>query len=366
MKFSGRLLGPLAIAGASFLLIFTSFSYEAEQTGTVPATQTLPAPSSTEIPKPARFRLKAAYGKLPLHFEPNQGQADPQANFLSRGNGYTLFLTPTGAVLALRMPKEKPGAQSREFGSSRSVAPAPQSTVIRMRLLGASPSPEVSGLEKLPGKSNYLIGNDRSKWHTNIPHYAKVKYEDIYPGIDLVYYGNQRQLEYDFVVAPGADPNTIRLSFEGAETIALDDDGNLSLRLNGGEVLFRAPLIYQEVDGERREIAGSYALDGQGEVGFQVAAYDASLPLIIDPVLVYSTYIGGDSSDFSFGIAIDGGGNAYIAGRADSSPAAPLGTPFPTTPGAFQMDLDVSPDAFVSKINSTGSALIFSTLPRRQ
>ena len=179
MKSTGRLLGTLAIAGARFLLLFTLFNPEADQTGAVPAPQALPDLSSTEVPKSTRLRLKAAYGKLPLHFEPNQGQVDPQANFLSRGNGYTLFLTPTGAVLALRMPKEKPGARSRESGSSRSGAPAPQSTVIRMRLVGASPSPEVSGLDKLPGKSNYLIGNDRSKWHTNIPHYAKVKYEGV-------------------------------------------------------------------------------------------------------------------------------------------------------------------------------------------
>ncbi|MCZ6700427.1 MAG: hypothetical protein O7B80_02115, partial [bacterium] len=144
MKSTGRLLGALVVAGASFLLILTSFSYEAEQAGTVPTPQALPDLSSTEVPKSTRLRLKAAYGKLPLHFEPNQGQVDPQVNFLSKGNGYTLFLTPTGAVLALRMPKERPGARSRESGSSRSGAPAPQSTVIRMRLVGASPSPEVS------------------------------------------------------------------------------------------------------------------------------------------------------------------------------------------------------------------------------
>lgn len=357
MGFTGRLLGTLAIAGASFLLILTSFNPEAEQTGAVPAPQALPGPSSTEVPKETRVRLKAAYGKLPLHFEPNQGQADPQANFLSRGNGYTLFLSPNEAVLALRRRQGKLDWLSPRASADRDKTAKMKTTVIRMRLLGASPTPEVSGLEKLPGKSNYLIGNDRSKWHTNIPHYAKVKYEGIYPGIDLVYYGNQRQLEYDFVVAPGADPNTIRLSFEGSEAVALDEDGNLVLRIDGGEVIFRAPLTYQEVDSERREIAVSYALNDQREVSFKVAAYDASRPLIIDPVLFYSTYLGGDNDDVGYSIAIDGAGNAYITGRTDSGPAFP----FPTTAGALEEDPVASPDVFVSKINPTGTALVYST-----
>ena len=182
-----------------------------------------------------------------------------------------------------------------------------------MKLVGANLQPTVTGLEELPGRVNYFIGNDSTKWRTNILTYVKVKYGDVYPGVDLIYYGNQRNLEYDFVVAPGADPKTITLGFEGADKIEVDSShGDLMLDTADRQIRLRKPLIYQEVDGVRKEIFGSYVLKDKHEVGFQVAAYDASKPLLIDPVLVYSTYLGGSGSESSSVIAVDASGNAYV------------------------------------------------------
>ncbi len=187
-----------------------------------------------------KVRLSGAYGKLPLSFEANAGQADSQVKFLSRGTGYSLFLT-----------------RNAEFGMRNK-----EGSALRVRLLGANPAPSVAGLEELPGKSNYFVGNDPSQWRTNVPQYRKVKYEQVYPGVDLVYYGNQRQLEYDFIVAPGADPKAIRLDVKGAKKLAVDAEGALVLHIAGGEVRMRKPLVYQEVSGGRREVPGRFVLRG--------------------------------------------------------------------------------------------------------
>ena len=292
-----------------------------------------PGPGLAHKPQSAAKTLAAekphvveAYGKLPLSFEANEGQTDSQVDFLSRGSGYTLFLTPAEAVLALRKPgaSSRPGVRHTRPGNAEAErASADPPAVVRMKLVGANPSPRMSGLDELPGKSNYFIGNDPDKWRTNVPHYAKVQYKDVYPGVDLVYYGNQRQLEYDLVVAPGADPVAIPLSFEGAEKLRIDAQGDLLLEAPDGEIRQHKPLVYQEVAGARREIAGAYVLNGGRQVGFQVAAYDVSQPLIIDPVLSYSTYLGGGFDDEGFAIAVDAAGNAYVTGETGS-------TDFPT------------------------------------
>ena len=280
-------------------------------------------PSSTaNTPAANKLQVVEAYGKLPLSFEANEGQTDNRVDFLSRGSGYTLFLTPTEAVLALRKPVAS-NRPRRDNGTPRNAeaeqAPAAPTAVLRMKLVGANPSPRVTGLEELPGKSNYFLGNDPDKRHTDVPNYARVQYQDVYPGVDLVYYGNQRQLEYDLVVAPGADPDAIALSFDGVEKLRIDAQGDLVLETAGGEIRQHKPLVYQEVDGIRREIAGSYVLNGGYQVGFQVAAYDAGKPLIIDPVLVYSTYLGGSARDRGRGIAVDAAGNAYVTGTTKST-----------------------------------------------
>ncbi|MFY9558656.1 MAG: SBBP repeat-containing protein [Terriglobales bacterium] len=315
-----------------------------------------------QLLKVDQMRLAEAYGKLPLTFEVNQGQTDSRVKFLSRGSRYTLFLTPSEAVLELATGHSQPSRRPGVSGADRALGKgeAQQSAVLRVRLTGANPSPVVGGLEELPGKSNYFIGKDPKKWRTNVPTFGKVRYRDVYPGIDLVYYGNQRQLEHDFIVAPGSDPRAIRLKVEGAKKIRLDG-GNLVLEVPGGEVRLRKPLVYQELAGERREIAGGYTLERPNRVGFRVASYDTNRPLIIDPVLMYSTYLGGSGLDETRGIAVDASGSAYVTGFTDSPN-------FPTTSGTFQTTFAGSGgfpflccDAFVAKLNPTGSGLVYST-----
>ncbi len=301
-----------------------------------------------------RARLREGYGKLPLNFEANQGQTDRSVKFLSRGSGYGLFLTPTEAVLRLGIAEHGSRNELNEGLVDRSTKFRNlKSTVLRMKFVGANPAPQIAGVDQLPGASNYFVGNDPAKWRTNVPNYAKVKYEGMYPGVDLVMYGNQRELEYDFVVAPGADPNNIRLAFEGARQIRVDAAGDLVLRTRGGDVRERKPVIYQEVNGSRRTIDGRYIMKGRKQVGFEVAKYDASLPLVIDPILVYSTLIGGSGREAGYGIAVDADGNAYITGVAPSPD-------FPTTPGAFQTT-PAGGDGYVAKLDPTGSSLVFST-----
>jgi hypothetical protein len=324
-----------------------------------------------------KLELASAYGKLPLSFEANQGQTNLGVKFLSRGSGYSLFLTPTEAVLTLRSSRpeskvkgqktvaESPGllsgwAAANEFLKERSasdlqVKSGVQETILRMRLVGANRAPKISGVDELPGKSNYFIGNDPAKWRTNVPAYAKVNYQQVYPGVDLVYHGTQGKLEYDFVVAPGADPGVIRLSFEGAERLELDAQGDLVLRTAAGELRQHRPVVYQEVAGARHAVSGNYVLRERREAGFEIARYDASQPLVIDPVLSYSTYLGGRDFDEGLGIAVDSAGNAYVTGFTVS-------TNFPTTTGALETNFQGGfADAFVTKLNPTGSALVYST-----
>ena len=303
-----------------------------------------------------RARVNATYGRLPLYFEANQGQTDPQVKFLARGGGQTLFLTPTEAVLVLT--KANPPAQGpqRTLISPVAARRAGTQAVVRMAFVGASPQPRIAGQKELAGKVNYFLGNDPAKWRTNVPIYAAVRYEGLYPGIDLVYYGNNCQLEYDLVVAPGADPSQIALTFEGADRLEIDANGDLVLHTAVGTIHQRRPIVYQQTNGIRSEVAGAYVLRDGNDIGFQVAAFDGSRPLIIDPVLAYSTLLGGSGWDAGYDIVVDAGGNAYVTGFAGS-------TDFPTTPGAFQTALLSGPyySAFVTKLNPTGSGLVYST-----
>ena len=223
-----------------------------------------------------------------------------------------MFLTSDQAVLTLRSTAKK-------------------SSVVRMQLAGANPSADATGISQLPGKSNYFVGNNPAKWHRNIPQFARVRYQSVYPGVDLVYYGNQGQLEYDFEVAPGADPRQIAFRFEGEESANLDSGGNLILASGGNQVKLKAPRIYQEFGAEQRPVAGRFVRQPDAKVGFELAAYDRSRTLIIDPVLTYSTYFGGsgnESCSIILGIAsppsgcpavaIDASSNIYIAGSTTS------------------------------------------------
>jgi hypothetical protein len=301
-------------------------------------------------------RASESYGRLPLHFEANQGQTHKDVRYLARGLGYSFYLTEGEAVLVLarQNPETEPDGNERRDQRRAHERSKAQTVVLRMAIVDSNPKPLMRGLEALPGKANYFIGRNSAKWRANVPTYAKVHYRNVYPGIDLVYYGNQRQLEYDFVVAPGANPEKIVLGFKGAERLEIDAQGELLLHTAGGELRQHKPVIYQEIDGVRREIDGGYVLTGADRVSFKLAAYDRSQPLVIDPVfLSYSTYLGGEAG---VAIAVDGHGSAYVTGYAAGS------TDFPTSSGAFQGTFSGGGrDAFVAKLNPTGSALVYST-----
>ncbi len=302
-----------------------------------------------------KVRVLETYGKLPLSFEANQGQVDQQVNFLARGSGYSVFLTPTEAVLTLRATRTQPSTLNHQPGAEPESVAKADTSVLRLQLVNSNPTAQVKGLEQLSSKSNYLTGNNPNQWHTDISHYAKVQYQGVYAGIDLVYYGNQRQLEYDFIVAPGANPKNIKFHITGAQRLEIDKQGNLLLHTQSGVIRQHRPVIYQEINGKRREIAGSYVLLGQQEVGFTVATYDPSVPLVIDPVVSYSTYLGGSSADRGTAIAVDSAGNVYVIGNTNSND-------FPTK-NAF--DSTVSGiDVFVTKLKPTASgsaSLVYST-----
>lgn len=293
-------------------------------------------------PRPTPAGLAHRFASLPLRFEANQGQTDARVKFLARGPGYTVFLTGGETVLRLSRPQPSPPA------------------VIRMEFRGGDPGAASEGVGELPGKSHYFTGRDPSGWRTNVPAYAQTRFRDVYPGIDVVYYGRDGgTLEYDFVVAPGADSRAIALAFAGVESVDVDAAGDLRLATGDATVTMRRPVVYQQIDGARREIGAAYAKTGAREVRIALAAYDTTRPLIIDPAFSYSTFLGGLGTDQAFGIAVDGAGNAFIAGSTTSAD-------FPDTLGAFQRSLvdaagsGVS-DAFVAKINAGGTALEYAT-----
>src|SRR5881396_717699 len=270
---------------------------------------------------------------LSLRFEANLGQADDAVRFLSRGSGFGLFLMDREAVLRLAQPK--PAA-------------------IRITLPGQNPKTRLEGMDALPGMTHYLRGASPSSWHGDVPAYARVRYPDVYPGIDLVYYGSQRQLEYDFVVRPGARPEAIQLHFDGVRGVQIDDDGRLVLRTAGGQVIQQKPVVYQP-DGDRRiPVEGTYVLQGKRRVGFRIPSYDSTKPLIIDPVLVYSSYFGGTgTADQGNAVAVDAAGNAYVAGQTSSTDLLTI----KGVQGALRGQLD----GFVLKLDPKGTTVLYST-----
>jgi hypothetical protein len=330
------------------LFLFLTTTFLLSQTNPV----TSPVSASQAEPK-AQAKILDNYGKLPLSFEANHGQTDARVKFLSRTGKYTLFLTGDEAVLTLNSKTNRARIGSATRLPQSSMAAPKTGGVLRMKLRNANPAAKVTGVDELVGTTNYFIGNDPTKWRTNVPTYAKVKYEEIYSGIDLVYYGNQRQLEYDFIVAPGADPHRIAFAVRGAKRIRQDGNGELVFKMSDGEIRWHKPLVYQETDGMKQKIAAHYAITDTNRVGFELGKYDASRPLYIDP-LIYSTYLGGRGVNEGLGIAVDNSGNAYVTGYTSSAS-------FPITTGAFQTTINGSSNAFVTKINPSGSVLVYST-----
>lgn len=302
----------------------------------------------------------AAHGALPLNFEFNQGQTHQRVKFLARTEGYILFLTTTEAVIALENPathrkgkvNHDAGDRSNDFDNIEKRGRAPRS-IIRLKLAGANPAPLIEGLDQSSTNSNYFTGADPTRWHTNVANYARVRYAEVYPGIDMIYYGDQRRLEYDFVVAPGANPDSIQMSFRGVEDFEITRLGDLLLHTPVGDLVQSRPIAYQEANGVREQVSIDYAPNGLHRVGFQLGAYDPSRPLIIDPVLVFSSYLGGSGFDQGYAIAVDSVGNSYITGQTAA-------IDFPVTAGGFQTNYGGG-DAFVAKLNASGSALVYAT-----
>ncbi|HUI40640.1 MAG TPA: choice-of-anchor D domain-containing protein [Terriglobia bacterium] len=298
----------------------------------------------------ARSRLASQYSRLPLAFERNAGQSDARVLYLSRGLGYTLFLTSNEAALALNAPAP---AATRPGGTRLEG--------VALSFVGANAAARVSGGDELPGKTNYFLGRASARWMTNVPNYARVTYSDVYPGVSLVFYGTQRQLEQDWVLSPGADASQIGFEVQGAKGVALGPNGDLRITLASGELRLVKPVAYQRGTGRSRApIQASFALKGRNRVGFNLGAYDRSETLVIDPVLAYSTYLGGSGSDEAQAIALDAAGDIFVAGDTTS-------TDFPSTAGSFQpaCTLDSNDicerDAFVTEFAAGGATEVYST-----
>ena len=348
MKSRERLVGALIVV----LLTLGFLKLRMSASTTLHAIPAVNAASSADRGKPPE--KVTSYRKLPMSFEANQGQTDERVKFLSRGQGYNLFLTPDEALLSLFQPQTE-GADDAATGGVPLHA-IPQ-TMVRMKLRGANAFATAAGVDEIATRSNYYIGNDPKRWRTGIANYSRVRFSEVYPGVDMVYYGNPRELEYDFDVAPGGDPRAIRLKFAGARNMAINSTGDLTMFTPAGELVIKRPAIYQletdtaSVNGTpaKRRVEGGYRLTGRHEVSFQVAAYDRSKPLIIDPVsLVYSNFLGGALADSGNAIAVDSSGNAYVTGSTAS-------VNFPNPGCTFGCAYFGGPmDAFVTEFNPAG------------
>lgn len=292
-------------------------------------------------------RTIAAYGSLPQRFEANRGQTDASVKFISRGPGFTVFLTETEAVLRLL---------NESNGDSQASSSDRRSATLRMKLVDASTKSQITGIDEQPGRSSYFTGNDSRQWISGVPAWSKVRYESVWPGIDLIWHGNQRQIEHDFVIAAGADPARIKLEFDGARRIGIDREGAVAISTETGELRLLKPVAWQEVDGQRRLVNCNFQLRRSGahtQVAFRLGQYDRSQPLVIDPVLAYSTFLGGTFPETGLGIAVGQDGSAYITGST-------LSADFPG-PSAIQPLPGEPFEAFVLKLNPAGSAIVYAT-----
>jgi len=365
---------PLPLALLPFLLLTVhrpdrATAQVVQQPDATPHRVSQTAESRSQAPLPLQAqarhsRVAAPSGQalhLPLEFEANQGQASAQYPFVAHGQDYALGISPSEIALSLHRSAD-PAKVELVPAAFHPGAPRPESPTqqlqLRLRLAGANPDAAVSGLDRKPGLSNYFIGKDPAKWHTRVPHFARVQMAAVYPGVDLVFYGNPVQLEYDFRVAPGADPHVIALQPSGSVSSSIDPDGNLVLSTPAGDVHLKHPEAYQAINGTRRSVPSKFRIGAAHTITFELGVYDHAQPLIIDPVLTYGASFGGDDGSQAIGIDIDAAGNAYVAGNTCS-------TNFPVSGGAFQIfqgnpALSACQEAFVLKLDPTGSTLLYS------
>jgi hypothetical protein len=341
-------------------MVFTSL-IPVQSAASAPAAKSETAVEKTSgVSKPDKKTVSEGLGSLGLSFEENIGQTDPGVRYLARSPYYTLFLTDREAVFRFR--KENGGKVARD--------------VLRMQFNNAERSPAVEGIGKLEATSSYFIGDQESNWRRGLKNFGRVNYHGIYEGIDAVFYGAQKALEYDFIVAPNIDPSVISLSFAGARNVSIDKDGSLVLKIKNETIRFGAPVSYQDTEAGRQPVASRYVLEGAGKIGFKIGEYDKSKALVIDPKLIFSTYVGGNvefidivegTGDSVNGLDADAAGNVYITGNTDS-------TDFPVSANGYQQELDLRGDdacliggplpcgdAYVTKINPAGNAIIYST-----
>ncbi len=354
---SGSRLVRVRALGSVFVLLLAGsvlLGFGSRRYAQMPVAQAAasPIPTALRPPSHAKPDARAVLGQLPLIFEPNHGQADPGVKFMSRGAGYSLFLDNSGAVLDMQTGHSARGRSEH---------------VVRMKLVGANPAALAAGSDPLPGKSNYLIGNDPQKWHRAVPQFAGVHYDHVYRGIDLLFYGNQGHLEYDFKVAPGADPSQAELQFDGAGKLELRGGDLILTGKDEGGLRLKAPQIYQR-DGDRRiPVAGHFVLRAGNRVGFEIGTYDRSRELVIDPVLFFSTYFGGSGSETSPSVAIDPAGNIYLAGTTQGSPENSFTDSSSATqtllPSALSLSSTSPSHIFVTKIRpSQPPVVVYETL----
>ncbi|PYS69865.1 MAG: hypothetical protein DMF69_15505, partial [Acidobacteria bacterium] len=310
----------------------------------------------------AQENARRSYGQLSPSFEENRGQFGDEVKFAARAGRYMILLTESGAVLVpnkRRVKRDAPQApddtqynRPREPQTSDDVENE-RNTAVAMKLVGASTTSEIKGTKQLPGIVNYFIGDQPQNWKTDIPTFSGVQYKNVYPGVDMVYYSNGRDIEYDLVVAPGVSPRVIEISYEGARSVKVDSEsGDVLLETSAGVLRQHSPTVYQNIGRGRKAVRGSYQLKSNNRITFQVGDYDRSKALIIDPVLSYSTTLGGDG-EYSYAIAIDSAGNAYLVGETSSS--------FFGTENSFQPNFGGAVDATVTKLNSTGTDVIYTT-----
>lgn len=337
MKASPKHAGRLSYLIASVLTLFTLTKAHAETF-------------------PGQVNVVTNYGEMPLRFEANAGQTDSQFKYYSRGSGYTMFFAPSEVILALDVSTNQPVGRPKRHEHLR-VSHKREISLVHIKLDGSDANAVISSEQPLPGNANYLIGNDPTQWKSGVSVYGQVRYQNVYPGVDLIFHGSQSQLEHDFIVSPHADTQKIQMLIDGAESVELDPSGDLVFEVRGrtGELL--KPVAYQEIGGIRQGVTCRYRLAGH-RVSLELGSYDKSQTLIIDPVLSYSTYFGGAGADIALGVTADSGGNAYVVGETLSLPHNLI------TSGAFQTNFaggSFNGDVFVAKIGSAGTNLVYCT-----